>query len=113
MLGVMLILLLQYHRRWETLLIFLLVKKDPGKRIHSSLVRKCCPILPHPGGTETQHGYLPMWMISKMGRKCDFSLMTFLPVILAAICKGSGYRILSAFQVMMSLFIINAAKSQK
>lgn len=32
----MLILLLQYHRKQETLLIFLLVKKDPSKRIYSS-----------------------------------------------------------------------------
>jgi len=90
----MLMLLLQYYRRWETLLIFLLVRKDPGERIYSSLVKKCCPTLPPPRDTDTQHGHLPMRTSLKVGRKCDFSLMTFLPVILGAICNGSRYRIL-------------------
>lgn len=33
LLGVMFLLLLQYHRRWD----FILVKRDPGERIYSVL----------------------------------------------------------------------------
>lgn len=73
LLGVMFLLLLQYRRRRD----FILVKRDPGERIYSGLVRKCCPILLPPQGTDTQSGCLSMWTSSKMGRKSVFFLDDF------------------------------------